>query len=127
MSFGYLLESPQRGDSNKYSKHIFCEEIRTKQYLSYISFCLIKDSLQQQIHYNGNIFGNKFCRCNVVYVGSGKTQFFASRRFGDLLTNRVLYEDSYQTVRMRRMIGVFAGRTFNLVGNAVSRLILYNH
>ena len=24
----------------------------------------IKDSLQQQIHYNGNIFGNIFCRCN---------------------------------------------------------------
>ena len=24
----------------------------------------IKDSLQQQIHYNGNIFGNKYCRCN---------------------------------------------------------------
>ena len=24
----------------------------------------IKDSLQQQIHYNGNIFGNKCCRCN---------------------------------------------------------------
>ena len=22
----------------------------------------IKDSLQQQIHYNGNIFGNEFCR-----------------------------------------------------------------
>ena len=24
----------------------------------------IKDSLQQEIHFNGNIFGNKFCRCN---------------------------------------------------------------
>ena len=24
----------------------------------------IKDSLEQQIHYNGNIFGNKCCRCN---------------------------------------------------------------
>ena len=24
----------------------------------------IKDSLQQQIHFNGNIFGNKCCRCN---------------------------------------------------------------
>ena len=24
----------------------------------------IKDTLQQQIHYNGNIFGNKCCRYN---------------------------------------------------------------
>ena len=24
----------------------------------------IKDSLQQQIRYNGNIFGNKVCHCN---------------------------------------------------------------
>ena len=24
----------------------------------------IKDSVQQQIHYNGNIFWNKCCRCN---------------------------------------------------------------
>ena len=23
-----------------------------------------KDSLQQQIHFNGNIFGNKCCHCN---------------------------------------------------------------
>ena len=32
---------------------------------------IIKDSLQQQIHYNGNIFGNKCCRCNegLLYVG----------------------------------------------------------
>ena len=29
--FGYLLESPHRGNSNKYSKHMFCEEIRIKQ------------------------------------------------------------------------------------------------
>ena len=25
---------------------------------------LIKDSLQQQIHFNGNVFGNKCYRCN---------------------------------------------------------------
>ena len=158
--FGYLLESPQRGDSNNYPKHMFCEEIRiyiTKTYLYnfdplrphfnivnwglqgctlFFLFLLknidcgysleaprpprrggsnqysqsmfwaeiwkisefflsencqfldvkfsiylnrhvfvmirpflhiilsIKDSLQQQIHYNGNIFGNKCCRCN---------------------------------------------------------------
>ena len=36
--FGYLLESPQWGDSNKYPKHMFYEEITIKQGLSYISF-----------------------------------------------------------------------------------------
>ena len=40
--FGYLLESPQRGDSNKYPKHMFYEEIRTKQGLSYIQFCPLR-------------------------------------------------------------------------------------
>ena len=37
--FGYLLESLQWGDSKKYPKHMFYEEIRTKQDLSYISIC----------------------------------------------------------------------------------------
>ena len=32
----------------------------------------IKDSLQQQIHLNGKIFGNKWCRC---YEGSLYTLF----------------------------------------------------
>ena len=41
--FGYLLESPHRGDSNKYPKHMFYEEIRIKQGLSYISFCPLRD------------------------------------------------------------------------------------
>ena len=40
--FGYLLESPHSGDSNKNPKHMFCEEIRIKQCLSYISFCPLK-------------------------------------------------------------------------------------
>ena len=34
--FGYLLELPQRGNSNKHPKHKFYEEIRIKQGLSYI-------------------------------------------------------------------------------------------
>ena len=62
--FGYLLESPQRGDSNKYPKHMFDEEIRIKQSLSYISFYPLRILLLQQIHYNGNISGNKCCHCN---------------------------------------------------------------
>ena len=62
--FGYLLESPQRGDSNKYPKHMFYEEIRIKQGLFIHIILSIKNSLQQQIHYNGNIFWNKCYRCN---------------------------------------------------------------
>ena len=37
--FGYLLESPQGGDSNKYPKHMFFKEIKSKQELSYMSIC----------------------------------------------------------------------------------------
>ena len=40
--FGYLLESPQWGDSNKYPKHVFYEEIGTKQDFSYISICSLR-------------------------------------------------------------------------------------
>ena len=37
--FWYLSESPHGGDSNKYPKHMFYEEIGIKQDLSYISVC----------------------------------------------------------------------------------------
>ena len=40
--FGYLLESPQGGDSNKYPKQMFNEKIKIKQSLSYISFCPLR-------------------------------------------------------------------------------------
>ena len=40
--FGYLLELPQRGNSNKHPKHMFYEEIRIRQGLSYISFCPLR-------------------------------------------------------------------------------------
>ena len=36
--FGYLLESPHWGNSNKYPKHMFCKEVRIKQGFSYIAF-----------------------------------------------------------------------------------------
>ena len=36
--------------------------MRTRPLLNII--LSIKDSLEQRIHYNGNIFGNKCCRCN---------------------------------------------------------------
>ena len=76
--FGYLLESPQRGDSNKYPKYMFYEEIRTKQGLSIHIILSIKDSLRQQIHYSGNIFGNKCCRCN---EGSLYYNMFVYKRY----------------------------------------------
>ena len=60
---GYLLESPHWWDSNKYPKRVLCgNKKRTMPFLRAI--LLIKDSWQQQIHFNGNIFGNKCCRCN---------------------------------------------------------------
>ena len=40
--FGYLLELPHQGDSNKYPKHMFYEELRKKEGLSYISFCPLR-------------------------------------------------------------------------------------
>ena len=51
--FGYLLEC-----SNKYPKHMFYEgnKNKTRPFLHII--LSIKDSLQQLIHYNGNIFRN---------------------------------------------------------------------
>ena len=61
--FGYLLESSHCGDSNKCPKHMLYKEIRIEQGISYI-FLLIKDSLQQYIHFNGDIFGNKCSLCN---------------------------------------------------------------
>ena len=62
--FGYLLESPLRGDSNKYPKHnvLWGNKNKTGHFLYII--LSIKDSLQQQIHFNGNILGNKCCCYN---------------------------------------------------------------
>ena len=58
-----------RGVSNKYPKHMFYKEIRIKQRLFlhtlHISL-LIQCSVQQQIHLTGNVFGNKYYRCNEV-------------------------------------------------------------
>ena len=55
------MNETQWGDSNKYPKCMFFEEI-TRPFL-HISL-LIKYSVQQQIHFNGNIFGNICRSCN---------------------------------------------------------------
>ena len=61
--FGYLLESPQRGNSNKYPKHMFYEEIRIKQGLSYIIFSPLR------ILYNSKfIIMAIFLGTNAVFV-----------------------------------------------------------
>ena len=36
------IASGRRGDSNIYPKHMFCEETRMQQGLSYISFCPVR-------------------------------------------------------------------------------------
>ena len=51
MWFGYLLESPQWGDSNKYSKDMFYEKVRTKKRPFLLINLLIKYSVQQLIHF----------------------------------------------------------------------------
>ena len=61
--FGYLLELPLGGDSNKYLKPIFCEKIRIKQGFTYM-LLFIKDSLQEQIYFNCNVVGNECCCYN---------------------------------------------------------------
>ena len=43
---------------------MFYEEIRIKQCFFLHIILSIMDFLQQQTHFNGNIFGNKCCRCN---------------------------------------------------------------
>ena len=46
------------------NKYLFYEEIRTKTRPFLNIHPLMKYSVQQQIHFNGNVFGNKCCRCN---------------------------------------------------------------
>ena len=48
-------------------KHTFYDEKNErKPFLLVYTILLIKDSLQQKIHFNGNIFRNKYCS----YIGS---------------------------------------------------------
>ena len=73
--FGYFLETPQRGNSKKYPKHMLCEEIRIKQGIFIPIILFIKASLQQSIHYNCNIFGNKCCRYNERSLYQGDSAY----------------------------------------------------
>ena len=44
----------------------------------------IKDSLQQQIHFNGDVFGNKCCRCN-----EGLLYFLVYSLQADIIRNQL--------------------------------------
>ena len=45
--FGYLLELPQRGDSNKYPKYMFYVEIRMNETRPFLHIIMsMKDSLE---------------------------------------------------------------------------------
>ena len=72
--FGYLLELPQWGNSNKYPKRMFKEEIRMKQDLSYISICSLS------ILYNSNfIFMVTSLGANAVAVSRVHCSFPTAR------------------------------------------------
>ena len=62
--FGYLLESPHRGDSNKYPKCMFYEEIAIKQGLSCISFWPLRILYNSIFILMATFFVNKGCHCN---------------------------------------------------------------
>ena len=57
--FGYLLESPHRGDSNKYPKHMFLLNINT---IFLHNLWLIVTSLAK-VSWHSNCHYNEFCRC----------------------------------------------------------------
>ena len=71
---GYLFELPQWGDSNKYP-NVYVprgnKKKKTRPFLLVI--LLIKDYLQPQTHFNGNIFKNECCRCNEGSLYKGRS------------------------------------------------------
>ena len=130
---------------------MFCEKIRIKQSLSYISFCSLKIPNNTKYHFNGNIFRNKCCyynrHCNVYetvhdkpakwHVRPAKTQISLGicpvwsesllstwRKLGSLATQWVHSKDSDQIGRMPSLIRVFAGCTCRFVA-LVMRWLMY--
>ena len=65
LCFGYLLELPHWGDSNKYPKHVLLgNENKTWPFLHIYLVIKYSVHVQQGIHFNDNVFGNKCSRCN---------------------------------------------------------------
>ena len=91
--FGYLLESPHWGDSKKYPKHMFYEEIKIKKAFLHIILS-IKNSLQQQIHFNGtNAVVVMRVHCTgIVHI----KQYFIENRMNKMRkTNKQELQQSY--------------------------------
>ena len=64
--FGYLLESPHLGDSNKYPKHMFCEKIRIKMpFLISLGFFIPANSTLRKHAYS-----------NILKISPPKTENF---------------------------------------------------
>ena len=73
--FWYLLESPHWGDSNKYPKHMFCQETRIKQGLSYISLCLLRILYNSKVILMATSLGTNavvVTRLNCIQLGYNK-------------------------------------------------------
>ena len=60
----YLLESPRRDDSKKYTKRIIYKNKCSKTSVTDAVDGSYQVSLQQQIRLYSKIFGNKHCRYN---------------------------------------------------------------
>ena len=58
----YLLESPRRGDSNKYTKHMIYKRKCSKVSVTDALDGSYQVSLKQQIRFYCKIFGNNHCR-----------------------------------------------------------------
>ena len=72
--FGYLLELPQRGNSNKYPKHMYYEKTRKKIDLSYISIRSLR------ILYNSKfILMAMSFETNAVVVMKGHCMFWQNK------------------------------------------------
>ena len=98
MFFLYLLESPQRGDSNKYPKHMFYEEIRIQEDLSYTLFCPLR------ILYNSKfIIMATFLGTNAVIVRRVYCNNIQLREWKHFKRRQL-----YQTVLVPSEIGVFS-------------------
>ena len=97
----FTVTKPSLKQSNRYPKHMFCEGIRTKQYISYISFCPLTIFYNSKFIIMAATYGT-----NSVVVRRAHCIYQPQREKIYLLT-RAPSEDSDQTVRM---LGAYARR-----------------
>ena len=81
--FLYLLESPQRDDSNKYLNHMFYEEMITKQDLSYVSICSLSILYKRKFILMATSLGrNGAAVTKVLYSLMARLIFISEREVG---------------------------------------------